>query len=366
MSTGILIFALVVTLTALFEGKTTMWKSIPDSVAVILFFVLMSVVGLLEGMQIAFFAVSKMSKEEVASAKCAKMTCDVLFDEKGRNLPGFMIGRQICVVGCMFIVARVCTLNVEIGTGQNVLGVPDGFQSFLNTGLLAALITTIIGSIAWQLVASAFPLAFLSNPLVYVFLRWCLFLESTGICSGAWVMGRVTELIFGWKTDTHYIGTAEERKQREIDERALEEGRESKAVEVAGQLMQVLNTWQKGVAPAKLTSFCDQIAVKSQSGSDAAATVGPVESFMAREGQCMSGVKKLADVIQDYEPTPKADRYPTPQQLAESYLKQQGEIPCFLLPPSHPLHVPPHIVAAWLISESESAKAQEGEPLVKL
>merc|ERR1719265_1746582 len=113
------------------------------------------------------------------------MTCDLLFTKNGGcNLPGFMIGRQICVVGCMFIVARVCTLDVEIGSRQNVLGVPDPLQSFFNTGLLAALITTIIGSIAWQLVASAFPLVFLSNPIVYVFLRWCLFLEATGICSG--------------------------------------------------------------------------------------------------------------------------------------------------------------------------------------
>merc|ERR1712007_407288 len=99
-----------------------------------------------------------------------------------------------CVVGCMFVVARECKLNVTIGTGENVLGVSDGFQSFLNTGLLAALITTIIGSIAWQLVASAFPIAFLSNPVVYFFLRWCLFLESTGICSGAWVLGYITEV----------------------------------------------------------------------------------------------------------------------------------------------------------------------------
>merc|ERR1712032_597400 len=95
----------------------------------------------------------------------------------------------------------------------NVLGVPDALQSFLNTGLLAALITTILGSIAWQLVAGAFPIAFLSNPVVYVFLRFCLCLEATGICSGAWVLARVAELVTGWKTDEHYIGSAEDRKQ---------------------------------------------------------------------------------------------------------------------------------------------------------
>lgn len=217
MSCAVLTYAIVVTLTALFEGKTTMWESIPNSVAVVLFFLLMNVVGLLEGMQIAFFAVAKLPKEQQGDAKCAKMTCDVLFADGGRNLPGFMIGRQICVVGCMFVVARVCTLNVEVGTGNNVLGVSDGVQSFFNTGLLAALITTIIGSIAWQLVASNFPIAFLSNPIVYFFLRWCLFLEATGICSGAWVLARVAELVSGWKTDEHYIGTAEDRKKGQSD-----------------------------------------------------------------------------------------------------------------------------------------------------
>jgi len=149
LSVGILTFSFVVTLTALFAGKTTMYASVPDSVAVILFFILMSVVGLLEGMQIAFFAVAKMDKKELTDARIAKMTCDLLFKGGGRNLPGFMIGRQICVVGCMFVVARVCTLNVTTGTGENVLGVPDGFQSFLNTGLLAALITTRV--MTWRI-----------------------------------------------------------------------------------------------------------------------------------------------------------------------------------------------------------------------
>lgn len=354
MSVALLGFSIVVTLTALFEGKTTMWKNIPDSVAVILFFVLMSVVGLLEGMQIAFFAVSKMDKNEVADARCAKMTCDLLFDAKGHNLPGFMIGRQMCVVGCMFVVARVCTLNVEIGTGQNVLGVSDGFQGFLNTGLLAALITTIIGSIAWQLVASAFPIAFLSNPVVYFFLRWCLFLESTGICSGAWVIGRVWELLMGWKTDEHYIGSVEDRKKKTGD---IEEATSAKQVAAVNQMMQILQDWKHGHNKDALTSFCKQMHVHSQLSDEAP----EVEAFMANEGLCNSGVTKLSDVVQLYEPTPKSYRYPTPQQVAECVFAEHGDIPCFLLPPSHPLHVPPHVVAFWLMSENSKRLVEEPE-----
>jgi len=351
MSLGVLTFALIVTLSALFQGKTTMWESIPNGVAVVLFFVLMSVVGLLEGMQIAFFAVTKMDKAEVAQAKCAKMTCDVLFDEKGHNLPGFMIGRQICVVGCMFIVARVCTLNVEVGTGQNVLGVSDGFQSFLNTGLLAALITTILGSIAWQLVADAFPIAFLSNPVVYFFLRWCLFLEGTGICHGAWVLARITELITGWQTDEAYIGSIEERKQQDLAQQRLQEAAVTKVPAIANQMIQILKDWQGSYSQAELTSFCKQMCLDSPAAGDAPESV---EAFMANEGMCGSGVNKLSDIVKDYEPTPKQGRYPNPKQVAECVLQEHGEIPCFLLPPSHPLHVPPHVVAFWLMSQQAS------------
>merc|ERR1712032_398480 len=174
----------------------------------------MSIVGLLEGMQIAFFAVTKLTKEEQGKAKFAMMTCDLLFKGWGKNLAGFMIGRQVCVTLCFFVIARVTTLNVKPGD-PTIFGVSEGVQEFFNTGLLGALLTTIIGSITWQLAASAFPLAFLSNPIVYVFLRWCLFLEWTGICAGAWVIARIAELATGWKTDEHYIGTPEDRAKRD-------------------------------------------------------------------------------------------------------------------------------------------------------
>lgn len=210
----LLAFSLTVTLAALFEGKTTMWDSVPSVIAVILFFGLMSVVGMLEGMQIAFFYVAKLTDEERGSNYWALKTCDILYKRRnGLNLPGFMIGRQLCVVTCFFVVARVTTQNVG-EDDDNVLGIPDGLQEFLNFGFQGALITTILGSITWQLVAAVFPVAFLSNPVTYILLCICLFLEGTGICNGAWVMAAVFKKIFGYQKDEVYIGTAEERKAR--------------------------------------------------------------------------------------------------------------------------------------------------------
>jgi len=215
LSLFVLGFSLAVTLKGLFDGKTTMWDGVPEAVSVILFFVFMSIVGCLEGMQIAFFAMSKLSKEEQSDHPMAMKTCDLLFRNGGANLPGFMVGRQICVTLCFFIIARVTSLNVDTDAGEaTIFGVSNGMQQFFNTGLLGAVITTILGSISWQLVASAFPVAFLSNPIVYALLSFCLFLEATGLCAASWVFADICKKTFGWQRDEVYIGTPEERAAR--------------------------------------------------------------------------------------------------------------------------------------------------------
>jgi hypothetical protein len=92
ISLTILSYCFAVTMAALFQGKTTIWDHVPEAVSVILFFVLMSVIGLLEGMHIAFFAPAKLLKSEQGYSKFAIKTCDLLFHGLGHNLPGFMIG----------------------------------------------------------------------------------------------------------------------------------------------------------------------------------------------------------------------------------------------------------------------------------
>ena len=217
MSLTILCFCFAVTLVALFEGKTTMWEGVPPGVSVVVFFILMVIVGTLEGMQIAFFAVAKLPSFKRGDSIFALKTCNLLFRGAGSNLPGFMIGRQLCVVSCMFFIARVTSVSIPEDE-ENIFGVSDGVQNLFNTGLLGALITTIVGSISWQLVASAFPIAFLSNPVTYILLRICLLLEFTGLASGAWVLAAIHQKLAGFKRDEVYIGTAEERAENNMSD----------------------------------------------------------------------------------------------------------------------------------------------------
>jgi len=211
MSLAILTGCTAVIFSALFNGQTTTWDAIPNGIAVILFLICLYVVGMLEGMQIAFYTAAKMTVEERAPSPMAALTSDVLY--RGNNLPNFMIGRQIFVTLNFFVIARLTTLDVDVDSGdETVFGVSRALQQFFNTGLPGAIVTTILGSIVWQLVASAYPVTFLGSPFVHILLRLCLLLENSGICSAAWFLGMLHKKVAGYKYDEHYIGTPEERQ----------------------------------------------------------------------------------------------------------------------------------------------------------
>jgi len=236
-SVAIVAFALAVTIEALFQGKTTMWEGVPNGVSVIVFFVLMCFAGMLEGMQIALFAVSKLPKSEQGSNAIAMKTCELMFHGDSRTFARYMVGRQMFVTLCFFVIARVTTLDLEVGVDENIFGVSDSIQKFFNLGFLGAIIATVLGSICWQLVASAFPREFLSNPLIYILAVICLWLEATGICSGAWFLAIYHRKLNRFQTDDVYIGTAEERAVKEKD--LTSESEEGESVAKADETVEV-------------------------------------------------------------------------------------------------------------------------------
>lgn len=105
----------------------------------------------------------------------------------------------------MFVAARCFSINKEhedIIAGSTSFAASPGFQEFINTGLLGAVVTTILGSLIWRIFASNFPLAFLSNPVIYVIIRICLALEAIGICSASWVLGKIHKDIVDYQPDS--------------------------------------------------------------------------------------------------------------------------------------------------------------------
>lgn len=215
VSSVLLCFSLAVTLEALFKGQSNIWEGTPEWASVIVFLVFLCIVGIMEGMQIAAFALLNFPEEELKKHGVASANCMLMFE--GSNLQSFLIGRQIFVASLMFIVAKIASISVE-SSESNIFGVPDGFQTFLNTGLLGALVLTIMGSLAWRIIASAYPLAFMSNPLIYVIIRACLFLDLIGLCSCVWPLAKVIRIVFKYKPDTVYLEMKESNDTKEMKE----------------------------------------------------------------------------------------------------------------------------------------------------
>ena len=224
LSVYVLSYALAVTFYAIFTKSTTMWDSTPSTISMLAFVSLMCIAGIMEGMLIALVAVVKTPQRDDLERKhpIAHRNCQLTF--RGSNLQSFMIGRQICVTVCMFLIARITTLDIEIGVDDNIFHVNDSLQEFFNTGLLGAIVTTIFASLVWRVIASNFPITFLSNPFIFLIIKFCCFLEASGVCAAAWMFARWKKIFVGYQTDNVYLDGAEKegrapvtRRDKDID-----------------------------------------------------------------------------------------------------------------------------------------------------
>jgi len=67
--------------------------------------------------------------------KIAYANCSLLF--RGDHLGRFLIGRQICVTSCMFVVAKITSPDaglIAVSPDGNIFGVSNNMQDFFNYG----------------------------------------------------------------------------------------------------------------------------------------------------------------------------------------------------------------------------------------
>ena len=158
-------------------------------------------------MQIALFAVCNLPETDLLVSPAAVSNYRLAFT--GNNFQAFLIGRQICVTMSMFLLARITTTDVDTSAPipvEDVLDMPCPLQNFFNTGLPGALITTIVASLMWRIVASTFPVAFLGNPFVLPTIQICLALEYSGVFSASWLCADAFKSVTGLKDDESYLG----------------------------------------------------------------------------------------------------------------------------------------------------------------
>lgn len=215
-SVTLLAFAFVITFKAMLDGHTTMWEGVPVYVSVLILAALILVVGIMEGLQIACMASLHLPECQIKKNPAAHKNYHLIFSQGSHNLQAFLVGRQILQTIIMFVIARITTLDTDDDSESNVFGVPDVVQQVFNTGILGALISTIVASLTWRVVANTFPMAFLSNPLSRPILRLCLVVESTGICSVAWTMAKVHRKLCRLRDDSYHLGLVSPEQKMDL------------------------------------------------------------------------------------------------------------------------------------------------------
>lgn len=88
--------------------------------------------------------------------------------------------------------------------------------------------TTLLGSLIFRVIASRYPLHYLSNPLVAPALCLCMALESTGVMQSAIAIAEILRILFRFKSDdlyrAEYNCRQDQRQGGERSEEELEEG----------------------------------------------------------------------------------------------------------------------------------------------
>lgn len=216
ISTGVLGLCFAIVVASLFNGDTNLKTTIPEmpnGVGFVVFLALCLLVHCTEGLQVALFAMQKMDPKEFEVHAGAKANGEVAFS--GTNLQGFLIGRQALTALSMFMLSLICSVQGDLtetttqllanGTsvtivndGRTILGLGDGFSgAFIETGLVGAVVLTMIASLSGQVIASAFPLSFCGFPGMWIVLYACLFVEFVGLTHFSWPLADGVEYAMG-------------------------------------------------------------------------------------------------------------------------------------------------------------------------
>jgi len=177
-SAVLLIFSMVCTGYAIVTQKTGFWKEVPGWAALLLFIVVLILLGIVEGLQLALVELKRQKPNTYKDTHPAAYKLGEIAS-RGDNIEKFLVGRQMIVVFLVFFAAKLTAITVP---GQEFLfPVPDWVSTiFLETGLLASIVVVVVAQLTPQIVASIFPVQFLNIVMMRPVYYSCVFLEYTG------------------------------------------------------------------------------------------------------------------------------------------------------------------------------------------
>lgn len=185
-----------------------MWKEVPGWASLLIFVLVLWLLGVMEGLQIALVELKRQNPD---TYKGQYPTAYKLGQIAGRddNIEKFLMGRQVFVVCLVFFAAKLTTIHGNTEAGF-LFPVPDWVQTvFLETGLLACVLVVILAQLMPQIVASLYPVQFMELAMMKPAYYACIVLEFCGITHFCWVLAAGLAYIFQMKKEQEGLTIAD-------------------------------------------------------------------------------------------------------------------------------------------------------------
>jgi len=304
LSLVIICFAVVACLWAMYAGVTLMPQSLPNYAVFIIFFVSLFMLAVTEGLHVAAVQVAYQDHKQFLETH-PRAAAIMEYQNRGRNLQHFLIGRQIIVLFSVFILGRCTTFNSFFDA------LPSWFESYVMfTGFLGVVLVVQIGQLVPQILSSNFPVDYLNLRVVHWVYYFCLFLEQTGICYTVWLICWTIHRCLGAEEE-HIIDVSDKLKY--------------------------------------LTHSDMETRVRILKNAEALRTELNVDD-VERGHEAMEHTPLNIDGG-DVKPAERRRlRFPSKGQCAQGFVDSEMKVPDFLLAEDHPDYIPPHIALMHLLS----------------
>lgn len=200
-STILLVFCVVVVMSAVFTEQTTVSESSHALVAFLVLWFLIIWLAMMEGGQGCLVGLQPVDKDLYANSHPVSYKCAALA-QKRDNMNRFIVGRQFLVVLVVFGI-NLCGSAIA---DANVLGLPDPMREvFLASGVALMLMTIILGQLAAQVNATNCMLDFINNYGMLATTYISLAIEASGLLHCVYLVRRL--ILLGTGTGNGEVGT---------------------------------------------------------------------------------------------------------------------------------------------------------------
>lgn len=220
ISYGFAVFCGYIVLGGIWAGEATILTNTHPIAPTTIFFVLILLVGSLEGLQISVASLWRKDLDELQARYPRGYKLHQNFKMEESATQNFFAGRQLFIVALVFLAARLTSFPNMTDWPFIAQPFPDFLTPwfsviFLELGLLGAIFTYWLGNLMPQLVATDYPLFFLNIPGMKHLYGACIAINSVNLPEPSkWLAGFSTR---NWEEEEDIPISSQQKYDRELE-----------------------------------------------------------------------------------------------------------------------------------------------------